>query len=156
MLRFVAVLGYHLPNSPWPGIIQLFPASESLLSDISAGDEKIANLFYSVGQNELTTVNTECQAFCPNIRMVPPRLHPLEHVAPLFGSKGGDTLACGGGGGPSSNEGTNTLLYTVIPQPFFNPNPGGLVANMTSKILNCFLKFIIHNKKLKKKNCNPS
>ncbi len=32
----------------WPGIIQLFPARESLISDIPAGDGKIANLFYSV------------------------------------------------------------------------------------------------------------
>jgi hypothetical protein len=40
--------GYHLPNSLWPGIIKLFPARESLVSDIPAGDEKIANLFYSV------------------------------------------------------------------------------------------------------------
>ncbi len=30
------------------GIIKLFPARESLVSDIPAGDEKIANLFYSV------------------------------------------------------------------------------------------------------------
>jgi hypothetical protein len=37
--------GCHLPNSPWPGIIKLFPARESLVSDIAAGDGKIANLF---------------------------------------------------------------------------------------------------------------
>jgi hypothetical protein len=30
-----------------------------------------------------------------------------------------------------------------------NPNPGGLVANMTSKTLNCCVKFIIHKKFLK-------
>jgi hypothetical protein len=35
--------------SPWSGIIKLFPARESLVSDIPAGDRKIANLFYSVG-----------------------------------------------------------------------------------------------------------
>ncbi len=31
-----------------------------------------------------------------------------------------------------------------------NPNPGGLVANMTSKTQNCCDKFIIYKKKLKK------
>ncbi len=36
------------PNSPWPGVIKLFLARESLVSDIPAGDVKIANLFYSV------------------------------------------------------------------------------------------------------------
>ncbi len=35
-------------NSPWPGLIKLFPARESLVYDIPAGDGKIANLFYSV------------------------------------------------------------------------------------------------------------
>ncbi len=38
----------HLPNSAWPGIIKLFPARESLVSDIPAEDGKISNLFYSV------------------------------------------------------------------------------------------------------------
>ncbi len=37
--------GCHLPNPPWAGIIKLFPARESLVSDIPAGDGKIANLF---------------------------------------------------------------------------------------------------------------
>ncbi len=36
-------------TTPWPGIIELFPARDSLVSDIPAGDGKIANLFYSVG-----------------------------------------------------------------------------------------------------------
>jgi hypothetical protein len=36
------------PNSHWPGIIKLFPARESLVSDIPAGDRKNDNLFYSV------------------------------------------------------------------------------------------------------------
>ncbi len=40
--------GCHLPNSPWPGIIKLFPVRESLVSDIPAGDGKNDNLFYSV------------------------------------------------------------------------------------------------------------
>jgi hypothetical protein len=37
--------GCHLPNSPCPGIIKLFPIRESLVSDIPAGDAKTANLF---------------------------------------------------------------------------------------------------------------
>ncbi len=40
--------GCHQPNSPLPGIIKLFTASESLVSDIPAGDGKKYNLFYSV------------------------------------------------------------------------------------------------------------
>ncbi len=37
--------GCHLPNSPWTGIIKLFLAWRSLVSDIPAGDGKIANLY---------------------------------------------------------------------------------------------------------------
>ncbi len=33
---------------PWRGIIYLFPAGESLESDIPAGDGKMANLFFTV------------------------------------------------------------------------------------------------------------
>jgi hypothetical protein len=33
------------PNYAWPGIIKLFPARESLVRDIPAGEGKIANLF---------------------------------------------------------------------------------------------------------------
>ncbi len=47
--------GCHLPNSPWPGIMKLFPARESLASDIPAGDGKIAYLFYSVSLNFATS-----------------------------------------------------------------------------------------------------
>jgi hypothetical protein len=32
----------------WAGIIKLFPSRETLISDIPAGDGKMANLFYSV------------------------------------------------------------------------------------------------------------
>jgi len=34
-----------LPNSPWSGKIYLFPARESLVSDIAARDGKTVNLF---------------------------------------------------------------------------------------------------------------
>jgi hypothetical protein len=42
--------GCHLPNSLWPEIIKkLFPARESLVSDVPARDGKIENFFlYSV------------------------------------------------------------------------------------------------------------
>ncbi len=43
------VPGCHLPNSPWSGIIKLFPTRESLVSYIPAGDGKMADVFYSVG-----------------------------------------------------------------------------------------------------------
>ncbi len=35
-------------NSPWPGITKLFPARESLVSDIPAGDGKIDNIFFTM------------------------------------------------------------------------------------------------------------
>ncbi len=37
--------GCHLPNSPWAGVIKFFPARESLVSDIPAGNGKTDNLF---------------------------------------------------------------------------------------------------------------
>jgi hypothetical protein len=45
---FLSLAGMSLTNSPWPGIILLFLARESLVSDILAGDGKISNLLYSV------------------------------------------------------------------------------------------------------------
>jgi hypothetical protein len=43
--------GCHCPNSPWPGIFKLFPARDSLVSDISDG--KNDNLFYSASRLEI-------------------------------------------------------------------------------------------------------
>ncbi len=40
--------GCHRPNSPWPGTFELFPARESLVSEIPAWDWKIYKLFFSV------------------------------------------------------------------------------------------------------------
>ncbi len=41
--------GCHLSNTPrWPGTIKLFPATESLVSDILAGDWKTAKPFFTV------------------------------------------------------------------------------------------------------------
>jgi hypothetical protein len=40
--------GCHKTNSPWTGIFKLFPARESLVSDIPAGDRKNITFFYSV------------------------------------------------------------------------------------------------------------
>jgi hypothetical protein len=37
--------GCHKPNSPWPGIIKLFPAMESLVSDIPAWTGKSLTFF---------------------------------------------------------------------------------------------------------------
>jgi hypothetical protein len=39
-----------LTKLPMAGIIKFFPARESLVSDIPAGDGKTRNLFYSVGR----------------------------------------------------------------------------------------------------------
>ncbi len=45
-LRFSSPQSWcQLPNSSWPGRIKLFPARESLVSDIPAGEKKIAYLF---------------------------------------------------------------------------------------------------------------
>jgi hypothetical protein len=44
----VPVPSRDVTNAPWPGIVKLFLAGESLVSDIQAGDGNIANLFYSV------------------------------------------------------------------------------------------------------------
>ncbi len=41
--------GCNRPNSPWLALIKLFPARESLVSDIPAGDVNIDTFFYSVG-----------------------------------------------------------------------------------------------------------
>ncbi len=35
-------------TDPWPGIIKFFPARESLVSDIPAGDGKFDKLFFTV------------------------------------------------------------------------------------------------------------
>jgi hypothetical protein len=46
-----------------------------------------------------STEYAECQAFCPFVGIGSP--HPLNRkrvLLPPFGFKGGDTLACGGGG----------------------------------------------------------
>ncbi len=40
--------GCHLPNSSWPGIIKLFPARKSLVSDFPAGDRKTVKFFFTV------------------------------------------------------------------------------------------------------------
>jgi hypothetical protein len=48
--------GYRFPRRAV--MIKLFPASESLVSDIPAGDRKIANLFYSVPYTKLDESET--------------------------------------------------------------------------------------------------
>jgi hypothetical protein len=41
----LAIFPVTSPNSPWPGKIKLFPARDSLVGDIPAGDKKVINLF---------------------------------------------------------------------------------------------------------------
>jgi hypothetical protein len=58
---------------------------------------------------------TECQAFCPVIRIgSTPHPHPSECCSPSW-VQGGNTLACGGGGegGPNSDEGSDTWVLYV-------------------------------------------
>jgi hypothetical protein len=50
----------------------------------------------------------------------------------------GETRSCKAA--PTHSEEASTI----------NPNPGGLVANMTSKTQKCYDKFIIHQKNFKK------
>jgi hypothetical protein len=58
-----------------------------------------------------TTEYAECQAFYPVVGIGPPPSHPQKCCLPPFGSDGGDTLVCGrGGGGPDSDDGTDTLI----------------------------------------------
>jgi hypothetical protein len=65
-------LGCHLPNSSWPGIIKLFPARESLVCDIPAGDGK--------------TITLQC--ICSrDVKYETARLHELQERREIF-SKG--------------------------------------------------------------------
>jgi hypothetical protein len=48
LASFPSPAGLSLTKLSWPGIIKLFPAKESLVSDIPAWDGKNDNLFYSV------------------------------------------------------------------------------------------------------------
>ncbi len=50
---FPSPAGMSLPNSPWPGIIKLFPAREGLVSDIPAGDLFYSVLFIKTQQEEI-------------------------------------------------------------------------------------------------------
>jgi hypothetical protein len=47
------------PNSPWPGMFKFFPARESLVSDIPAGDGKTDFLFYSATMQNLFTARSD-------------------------------------------------------------------------------------------------
>jgi hypothetical protein len=44
---FPSLAGMSPTKSPWPGIIKLLPARESLVGDIPAREGKSATLFYS-------------------------------------------------------------------------------------------------------------
>ncbi len=49
-----------------------------------------------------------------------------------------------------SNKNNVFLPSFEYSQSYINPNPGGLVANMTSKTQNYCAKYIIHTKKIDK------
>ncbi len=65
---FPSPAGMSQTNAPWRGIIYViavYSARESLVSDIPAGDEKIANFFYSVGRSsEIGKKCTIYQSIC--------------------------------------------------------------------------------------------
>jgi hypothetical protein len=57
--------------------------------------------------------------FVPLSELGPPPPPPQANVAPSQDPSGGDTLACGeGGGGPNFDEGTETLVLYV----YFDPS----------------------------------
>jgi hypothetical protein len=75
--------GFYLPNSPWLRKIKLFPAR---VSDIPAGDGKIANLLLTVTVH--CTVLLSC-SFCPFqppvvVHKCCPRLHGSVDLLNLF------------------------------------------------------------------------
>jgi hypothetical protein len=62
------------------------------------------------------TEYTECQAFCPVVRIgSPPTPHPLASVYPPR-VQGRDTFACGGWGGGTKFRRRD--MYTIIPLPY--------------------------------------
>ncbi len=95
------------------------------------------------------TEYTECQAFCPVVRIGSPSLTrkqvvlppfgskrgdtlACEYCPPLFRSKGGDTLACGGGGGGTQfpTKGQKLVLYLYF-NPSLRPYPLALEKHVT-------------------------
>ncbi len=65
-----------MPNSPWTGIIRLFPARKS---GIQSGDGKTANLFYSVQRDSVEQTNDpEATAVFSCNRSVLPNWHVVE------------------------------------------------------------------------------
>ncbi len=87
----------------------MFLASESLVSDIPAGDGKIANLFYSAQSRQ------SARLFLQSSELVPPSPSPAgKGVPPLV--PGGTRLRerRGGGGGHNSDEGIYTACGTLL------------------------------------------
>ncbi len=75
-------LGCHLPNSPWAGIIKLFPARKSLISDTPRlGTGKSLTFFYSVegGWEGIEQLLTQLAPIWLNYRYFLPTPPPLFH-----------------------------------------------------------------------------
>jgi hypothetical protein len=68
-------LGCHLPNSAWAGKIKLFPARESLVYDIPAGDRDVTNLFYVKYYNKKRSL----VLYCTSSFRVPPEFRGGEY-----------------------------------------------------------------------------
>jgi len=57
--------GCHWSNSSWAGIIYFFPPRESLVSDIPAGDEKMANSFLQCTELRYKMPKCRCRRHWP-------------------------------------------------------------------------------------------
>ncbi len=73
--------GCHWPNSPWAGIIKIFLARKSLVSDIRAGDGKIVNLFLQCAQ--IRDRSTQLRGLSAQIRGHSAQIRG--HSAPIWG-----------------------------------------------------------------------
>jgi hypothetical protein len=68
---------WSLTNSPWPRIIKLFPAMDSLVSDIPAGDGKIVNLFLQCRNCSTLSCSTYIYSLISHYTLVMPPHNPI-------------------------------------------------------------------------------
>ncbi len=115
VFQSILSLAYMFCLSAFPS----YQCKENISRDFSGLKAETSN-----NLEQYSTEYTECQAFCPVVRIGSHVPHPLTHhkgvLLPLpVGFKGADTLACGrGSGGPNSNEGKDTLLLSIYYKVF--------------------------------------
>jgi hypothetical protein len=81
--------GCHLQNSPWPGIIKVFPASGSLVDDMRLGTGNPRPFFYSV-MSSCRCMSSQLFPLPPppdlaTTSLPPSNLHECEQNAPAHG-----------------------------------------------------------------------